>query len=310
MSKSNIAKLIALITAIAIVLILILVGVFALGKKSPADQQPEQTEAHTPEIQTPVETEETEPSEEPETTETEPTETEVNETLPEETLSPKPPSGGNQTGNTPPSTQPGSSQKPTEEPDRSIRFPYAIPDTNLVIEQVNSYNGIFFEDGSDRVVANVAAIVLTNKGDSCVEYVNITMKCGDIQLQFTGSTLDAGARMIVLETDSKSLPNGKYTDCTAEIASVTQLVLSEEQVRVEEQENGSLLITNLTEAEIPCIRIFYKYYMDDVDVYVGGITYTAKVVDLEAGESCTVTPSHYYSGFSKILMVKTYETKD
>ena len=179
-----------------------------------------------------------------------------------------------------------------------------------MIEQVNSYNGIFFEDGSDRVVANVAAIVLTNKGDSCVEYVNITMKCGDIQLQFTGSTLDAGARMIVLETDSKSLPNGKYTDCTAEIASVTQLVLSEEQVRVEEQENGSLLITNLTEAEIPCIRIFYKYYMDDVDVYVGGITYTAKVVDLEAGESCTVTPSHYYSGFSKILMVKTYETKD
>ena len=62
MSKSNTAKLIALITAIAIVLILILVGVFALGKKSPADQQPEQTEAHTPEIQTPVETEETEPS--------------------------------------------------------------------------------------------------------------------------------------------------------------------------------------------------------------------------------------------------------
>ena len=308
MSKSNTAKLIALITAIAIVLILILVGVFALGEKSPADQQPEQTEAHTPEIQAPVETEEilhSKPSEE-----TEPTETEVNETLPEETLSPKPPSGGNHTENTPPSTQPGSTQKPTEEPDRSIRFPYAIPDTNLVIEQVNSYNGIFFEDGSDRVVANVAAIVLTNKGDSCVEYVNITMKCGDIQLQFTGSTLDAGARMIVLETDSKSLPNGKYTDCTAEIASVTQLVLSEEQVRVEEQENGSLLITNLTEAEIPCIRIFYKYYMDDVDVYVGGITYTAKVVDLEAGESCTVTPSHYYSGFSKILMVKTYETKD
>ena len=308
MSKSNTAKLIALITAIAIVLILILVGVFALGEKSPADQRPEQTEAHTPEIQTPVETEEilhSKPSEE-----TEPTETEVNETLPEETLSPKPPSGGNHTENTPPSTQPGSTQKPTEEPDRSIRFPYAIPDTNLVIEQVNSYNGIFFEDGSDRVVANVAAIVLTNKGDSCVEYVNITMKCGDIQLQFTGSTLDAGARMIVLETDSKSLPNGKYTDCTTEIASVTQLVLSEEQVRVEEQENGSLLVTNLTEDKIPCIRIFYKYYMDDVDVYVGGITYTTKVVDLEAGESCTVTPSHYYSGFSKILMVKTYETID
>ena len=50
--------------------------------------------------------------------------------------------------------------------------------------------------------------------------------------------------------------------------------------------------------------------MDDVEVYVGGITYTAKLVELKAGKSIVVTPSHYYAGFSKVLMVKTYDTKD
>jgi hypothetical protein len=50
--------------------------------------------------------------------------------------------------------------------------------------------------------------------------------------------------------------------------------------------------------------------MDDVDVYVGGITYTAKILDLAAEGSVVVKPSHYYSGFSKILMIKTYDTKD
>ncbi|MEE1327426.1 MAG: hypothetical protein UHS47_02670, partial [Oscillospiraceae bacterium] len=59
-----------------------------------------------------------------------------------------------------------------------LSFPYAIPGSDLVIEQVNSYDGLFFEDGSDREVSNVTAIVLANKGNSCMEYVNITMKCG------------------------------------------------------------------------------------------------------------------------------------
>lgn len=305
MSKSNIAKLIALITAVVLVLAFILVMIVTQGKKKP-DPQPVQSEIVTPETQLPIETEETEPSLEAEIVETEPTETEPEETRPEETLSSNPQPGGNTTQ----STQPGSSQTPTDEPDTSIHFPYNITGTDLVIEQVNSYNGIYFEDGSDREVSNVAAIVLRNNGQTCIEYVNITVKCNDILLQFVGSTLEAGERMIILEADGKNYQTGKYTDCTADVASITELVMSENLVCVEEQENGKLLVTNLTEENIPCIRIFYKYYMDDVDVYVGGITYTAKVVDLNAGASCTVTPSHYYSGFSKILMIKTYKTAD
>ena len=49
-------------------------------------------------------------------------------------------------------------------------FPYAIPGSDLVIEQINSYDGIFFEDGTDREVSNVSAIVLANKGEKALEY--------------------------------------------------------------------------------------------------------------------------------------------
>ena len=191
-----------------------------------------------------------------------------------------------------------------------LSFPYAIPGSDLVIEQVNSYDGLFFEDGSDREVSNVTAIALANMGNSCMEYVNITMKCGDTRLRFVGSTLDAGARMVILEADAKTFQNGVYSDYTAEFSTVDNLVMSSAQIYVEEDGKGGLLITNLTKEDIPCVRIFYKYYMNDVEVYVGGITYTAKLVDLKAGKSIVVTPSHYYAGFSKVLMVKTYDTKD
>ena len=179
-----------------------------------------------------------------------------------------------------------------------------------MIEQVNSYDGLFFEDGSDREVSNVTAIVLTNRGSTCLEYVNITMQRDDTQLRFVGSTLEAGETMIVLEAEGKSFKNGEYTNSTVEISIIDKPTMSEDLVRVEENEKGGLLVTNLTDKDIPCVRIFYKYYMDDVDVYVGGITYTAKVLDLAAEGSVIVMPSHYYSGFSKILMIKTYDTKD
>ena len=292
------------------------------GKQENTDPTENQT--------TPGVNEETQPSQVPETTggtqdNTKPTENQTTPGVNEETQpSQVPETTGGAQDNTKPTenqTTPGVNEetKPTQAPEATggtpedtgiIRnFPYTIPGTKLVIEQINSYDGIFFEDGSDRTVSDVAAIVLANKSGSGVEYVNITLKCGDTQMRFIGTTLEAGARMIILEADGKKLQKGDYRDCTAEFSSVDKFA-SSKQVYVEENGRGGLLVTNLTAEDIPCVRIFYKYYMDDVDVYVGGITYTAKLVDLKAGKSIVVTPAHYYTGFSKVVMVKIYETKD
>ena len=46
------------------------------------------------------------------------------------------------------------------------------------------------------------------------------------------------------------------------------------------------------------------------DGYVGGITYTSKIKNLGAGKSCTVNPTHYVAGSSKVMMVRTYETAE
>lgn len=48
----------------------------------------------------------------------------------------------------------------------------------------------------------------------------------------------------------------------------------------------------------------------DCSANVGGITYTAKITNLNAGASQTITPSHYLKGSSKIMMVRTYDTAD
>ena len=86
--------------------------------------------------------------------------------------------------------------------------------------------------------------------------------------------------------------------------------MSEEQVQVQENGDQSLTVSNLTNEDIPAVRIFYKFYMEEEETYVGGITYTAKLTDLKAGESRKITPSHYVSGYSRVMMVRTYDTAE
>lgn len=314
MRQSNRMKLIVTFVAIAVCLILLLIAVLLAGRGQ-GDTPLTQTGTHGPQILDPViptitqgsNTNETNTTiypfvTEPQNTEqleTKPQATEPQQTEPDETTHPT-----QDENEKPTETQP-SQQKPN-----GYIFPYTIPGTDLVIEQVNSYNGIFFEDGSDREVSNVTAIVLTNTGTACIEYIRITIRRDGVPMRFVASSIEAGGTVVVLEADGKKFANGDYTDCTAESSMVSVLEMSQDRVRVEEDSMGRLIVTNIYGEDIPCIRIFYKFYMEDVDVYVGGITYTAKIVDLNAGESSIVTPSHYYPGYSKVVMVKIYDTAE
>lgn len=192
----------------------------------------------------------------------------------------------------------------------ALAFPYAIPGTNLVITAINSYDGIFLEDGSDREVTGIAAMVLVNKGSVGVEYVNITLMQGERQLQFTATALPAGKTVVVQEANAAEYRSDSYSQCSADVAELEVFERSASMVTVEELQDGSLMVTNLTEKTIPSVRIFYKFALEMDEIYVGGITYTAKINELEPGQPQRVVPSHYAAGSSEIMMVRTYETTE
>lgn len=129
-------------------------------------------------------------------------------------------------------------------------------------------------------------------------------------MEFDASDIPAGATIVVQEKNKTAYQSGTYADCSAVVAEMGEFEMSADQVKVEETENGSLLVTNLTDEEIPCVRIFYKFYMEEEEAYVGGITYTAKLTGLSAGGSQTVSPSHYAAGSSRVMMVRTYDSAE
>lgn len=197
---------------------------------------------------------------------------------------------------------------PSPEPVNRITFPYAIPGTNLVVYTVAGFDGIFLEDGSDEAVSNITAMLVENTGSTGIEYAMITAVREGTTLEFEASAIPGGAAVLIQEKHKTPYQEGEYRSCGADVAELGDFTMSQDLVALDENEDGSLSVTNLTGQAIPCVRIFYKSYMDEESVYVGGITYNAKLTDLEPGECRTVAPSHYAGGYSRVVMVRTYDT--
>jgi hypothetical protein len=64
-----------------------------------------------------------------------------------------------------------------------------------------------------------------------------------------------------------------------------------------------MTVTNLTAEVMPCVRVFYKQHEGASDLYVGGITYSAVIPDLQPGETRQITPYRYANGYSAVVAV-------
>ena len=200
-------------------------------------------------------------------------------------------------------------EEPEDETAESVELPYEIGGTELTVDKITSYDGIFIEDGSDEEISGVTAMVLTNKGDTDVEYAEVTAQQSDQTLLFKASAVPAGATVVVLDANRAGWSDEAVTQIYASSTDGSDFTQRSTVIQIEDNGDDSITVTNTSDEAIPCVRLFYKYKMEE-DIYVGGIAYAAKLTDLGEGESQTVRPSHYVSGSSEVVMARTYETAD
>lgn len=225
-------------------------------------------------------------------------------------------------GTSKPNNKPGSSQPPNDGPPPSVTippeedpetgkqtltFPCQIPGYDLVIEKLAPYTGIYVEDGTNQQITDVAMLMVRNHGTTALEYAEINVAFGEETLTFHISALPAGEKLVVQESDKKQIPGKDPTGCAALVIQNSNMVASSTSVSVTDDGKGGLIIQNLTGEPIPTVRVFYKYYMADEDVFIGGIAFTLKVSRLPANGSTTVRPSHFSSGSSRIVMISCYD---
>ena len=197
---------------------------------------------------------------------------------------------------------------PDPDPEQAgLQFPCEVPGHDLKIERLAPYTGMFVEDGTNTQVTDVAMILLCNTGDKPVEYTEITVKFAEETLVFQITALPAGERMVVQEKNGKSIPDDKPVEASALVVHRAKMAVAPE-LSVQDNGDNSLTIKNLTDQTIPTVRVFYKYYMEKEDLFVGGIAFTLRVTNLPGNGSLVVNPAHFVSANSRVVMALTYDS--
>lgn len=212
-------------------------------------------------------------------------------------------------GEQPPSVVIPPEKDPQTGEEIGISFPCQIPGYDITIEKMAPYNGMFVEDGSNANVKNVAMLLVKNNSNFPVEYIQIRVMCGEEELLFDISALPVGEKLVVQEKRGKTISESKASSASALVVQRANMEMSESKIQVKDNGDNTITVKNLTNESIPTVRVFYKYYMEDEKLFVGGIAFTVRISRLGAGASVTVQPAHYTSKTSRVVMVLTYDSE-
>lgn len=182
-----------------------------------------------------------------------------------------------------------------------------IKNSGIVAHGIQPFNGVFIETMQDTACSNVATILLENTTDRMIAYLLLTLDAEGTTWTFEATAIPAGAHVIIQEKGAKAYIKGNVSCKDLQLAKEENTGKLEGEVFVETGENGSLTVKNISQEDIPILRLFYKLKLNGENVYVGGITYTVKLEDLKAGDSQTVYPSHFVKKYAEIMMIRKYE---
>lgn len=182
---------------------------------------------------------------------------------------------------------------------QKLSFPVSISCTTLVVEDLAAYDGAFYEDGSGREVRNVAALMLRNTGEELIPYAHVVLHSVDSSYVFEGYMIPAGAAVLIPEKNARQLSSIEVRRCFG-----WATVLPENNrntVSVSESGMNEILVTNRSESPIYNMTIYHKTYLDEWGFYMGGKAFETQVGSIVPGQTVTVYPDYYVSGYSKIV---------
>jgi len=186
----------------------------------------------------------------------------------------------------------------------TVLFPFAIEDTPLVVECPVCYDGPFTEAEGDAPIANGFALLLRNTSDMEILLAQVKLQKEQQQYCFEGSHIPPQASILLVENSGASWAGETFDLCTGTVEYAEHESLPETVVQIVDADMGAVAITNLTQEPLADLRLYYKNYLPDANIYVGGSTFTKTVETLSPGQTLYLPLDYYASGYSRIMKVE------
>ena len=178
----------------------------------------------------------------------------------------------------------------------------------LLVREIGSHTGPYWEDGSDEPVTDVLSMTVTNVSEEAVQYAQITLELPEGTATFTVTALPAGATAVLLETGRMTYD--ETVDYTGAAVTCQNLAGFDKPLSLQEQDleiqllEGAVNITNISGADIAGpIILCYKNVEDGM--FLGGIGYRIRLEEgLKAGEIRQIMASHIHQPGTELVFVQ------
>lgn len=194
----------------------------------------------------------------------------------------------------------------TQPENGQVSLPCPVAGTELIARQLVIYEGPYLEDGGDTPVSDITALLLYNGGQREIGQAEVILT-GEEELRFLASNIMPGMQILVLEKKAAPWKERRITGCEGWVREEAEEAISEEDLQFQEQDIGTVLVTNTTQTELRDIWLFYKSYLPESDLYIGGITYITTIDALLPGQSKQITPERYAGDYSRIFKAISLE---
>lgn len=188
-------------------------------------------------------------------------------------------------------------------------MPMEIPGTTLVIRNFVRYEGSYLEDGSETYEADVLGILLENTGSYGIESARVILHWDEGTYVFDVDMLPPQMSAIVLEKDRRPYVIHSWTHCTG-VQKSAQEDWSDDPIAVAIMDSTKLQLTNESAKTVTEVRIYYKNYLAEDNILLGGITYSYTVAQIPPKASVTIEPYRFVYGYSRIVRIDCRRNDD
>ena len=191
----------------------------------------------------------------------------------------------------------------TLSPEKTLQFPYHIPNTDLWVDEMIAYDGLSVDAASGQELFTAVAVLIHNSGNKGVESAEIVITQKDRQLCFAAESIPPGGMVLVTERSCNEYIQGIYTNCWVKKYIKADNWWAEDAPYIVPVSMHALEITNPYDYPLEQVWLHYKNYYADRQMYVGGITYKVGIRKLFPGQTVRIEPPNYAYGFSRIARV-------
>lgn len=177
-----------------------------------------------------------------------------------------------------------------------------VDEIDIIVTNLASYDGAFYEDGTGREVFGVAAVMVTNSTEELISYAHIVVITQEDYYIFDATMIPPKASVLIPEKYAKKLNSSVIVDHFVWHRVDEQI--KKNTLCVEETAEGELTVDNLSDHDVSDAVIYHRTYIREGDYYVGGKAFETKIPLVQPGEKLKIYPQYYASGYSRIVWIE------